>query len=82
MVVMAVRPGMVDTGMQTSLREVHRGKMLEGEVGKFVGAFEEGRLGDVGVVGGVMARVAVGGGEGLSGKCFAWDGEEARPFRE
>lgn len=78
---MAVRPGMVDTAMQTSVREVHGAKMLVHEAAKFERAHEKGTLVRPEVVGAVMARLVVDGGAELNGKFFSWDGEEAKAYR-
>ena len=63
----AVRPGIVDTGMQKEIREMHLGAM--GSAGeRFVDAHREGKLLAPEVPGAVVARMAVGVGRELGGR--------------
>jgi len=68
---LSIRPGVVDTDMQTLIR-TKQGVMDEKDMVKFKGLFEGGKLVKVDDVGGVMARISVGvsgkGSKELSGK--------------
>lgn len=75
----SVMPGMVDTEMQTELRERYADEfMLAHEASKFRDAWKSGALGHTDQVGAVMAQVVVKAGEELSGRCFRWDSQEVK----
>lgn len=63
----AVRPGVVDTDMQTLVRN-SRDAMSSSDAEKFKGLFERGELLRPEQPAAVMARLVVGGGEKLSGR--------------
>jgi NAD(P)-dependent dehydrogenase (short-subunit alcohol dehydrogenase family) len=73
--VVAVRPGMVDTGMQERIREGLVAEMDEDDREKFVGAFREGKLLPPEKPARVMAALATGAGRELSGEFLSWDDE-------
>jgi NAD(P)-dependent dehydrogenase (short-subunit alcohol dehydrogenase family) len=73
--VVAVRPGMVDTGMQERIREGLLAEMDGDDREKFVGAHREGRLLPAEKPARVMAALAIGAGAELSGEFLSWDDE-------
>ena len=66
--VISVRPGVVDTQMQTDLRSKHFPKMLPGNVEKFATMHKEGTMLKPEQPGNVMARLALNAPKTLSGK--------------
>lgn len=64
----AIRPGVVDTDMQISLRNEHIEKMDPADQDKFNGLKAEGKLLKPEQPGNVIARLALAGGPELSGK--------------
>lgn len=65
----AIRPGVVDTDMQTKVRS-HAEVMDEKDVEKFKGLHEQGKLLRPDQPGNVIARLAVVAGRELSGKLW------------
>jgi NAD(P)-dependent dehydrogenase (short-subunit alcohol dehydrogenase family) len=64
----SIRPGTVDTEMQRELREVHHEAMDEQDAQKFATLKSSGKLLRPEQPGHVMAKLAIGAGEELSGK--------------
>ena len=64
----AVRPGVVDTDMQTQLRDKHFKGMDEKDVARFDGLRERGEMLRPEQPGSFMARLALGPPRDLSGK--------------
>lgn len=64
---LSIRPGTVDTEMQAEIRG-HNQVMDEKDVKKFKGLYEEGNLLRPEQPGNVIARLAIAGENGLSGK--------------
>lgn len=62
---LAVRPGVVDTEMQATLRDQHFGKMSQADMERFKGMRERGEMLRPEQPGNVMARCAM---EGLAGR--------------
>lgn len=71
----SIRPGVVDTGMQKSIREEHNHSMDEKDMEKFSGLHRDGKLLKPEQPGGVIARLAVGAGLDLSGKFLRYVNE-------
>lgn len=69
-VAVAVRPGVVDTDMQQQIRETHAGRMDPKDGERFVTLREQGKLLKPEQPGNVMARLALGAGKELSGRCL------------
>jgi NAD(P)-dependent dehydrogenase (short-subunit alcohol dehydrogenase family) len=82
------RPGMVDTEMQTEIREEGREGMSPEEYRRFVMAFEEGRLLQPEVPGEALACLALYASPEWSGEFISWDDprlqalvqEKGKPF--
>ena len=64
----AIRPGVVDTQMQTDLREIHASKMQEKDLAKFVNLHKDGALLRPERPGNVMAKLVLDGPRELSGE--------------
>jgi NAD(P)-dependent dehydrogenase (short-subunit alcohol dehydrogenase family) len=78
----AVRPGVVDTDMQRSIREVHHETMSAKDREKFSDLKEKGGLLKPEQPGHVIARLAVGAGKELSGKFLTWNDAVLGEFQE
>jgi NAD(P)-dependent dehydrogenase (short-subunit alcohol dehydrogenase family) len=78
----AVRPGVVDTDMQRSIREVHHETMSEKDREKFTSLKEKGGLLKPEQPGHVIARLAVGAGKELNGKFLTWNDAVLGDFQE
>lgn len=70
MISIAIRPGVVDTDMQTELREIHGSKMQGKDLAKFVNLHKDGALLKPEQPGHVMAKLILGGPRELSGECL------------
>lgn len=77
----AVRPGMVDTGMQRAIREDHKHSMNANDMKKFIGVFEEGKLVRPEQCGAVIANLAVEAAQDLTGQFVAWNDEAMKKYR-
>ncbi|KAG6902238.1 hypothetical protein C0995_002870 [Termitomyces sp. Mi166 len=77
----ALRPGMVDTGMQATLRTKGSSFLAEKDHKKFVKAHREGKLVQPEDAGHVIAALALQAQPALSGQFVSWDSEECRPYR-
>ncbi|RDB22662.1 putative oxidoreductase C30D10.05c [Hypsizygus marmoreus] len=77
----ALRPGMVDTGMQSTLRSNEGSLLPQKEHQKFVSAHAEGKLVKPEDAGHVIAALALRGQKELSGKFVSWDSEECKTYR-
>ncbi|KAH6665137.1 hypothetical protein B0J14DRAFT_569248 [Halenospora varia] len=77
----AIRPGVVDTDMQTKVRS-HAEVMDEKDVEKFKGLHEQGKLLRPDQPGNVIARLAVVAGRELSGKLWNWNDKELTNFQD
>lgn len=71
----AIRPGMVDTGMQQAIREVHKDQMNAEDMKKFIGAYESGKLVKPEQCGHVIAMLALDAPKSLSGQFLSWEDE-------
>lgn len=69
----ALRPGVVDTEMQTLIRESGRGAMGDASHDRFVELKETGKLLPPEVPGHVIAKLALGAPKELSGQFISWD---------
>ncbi|KAF3196968.1 hypothetical protein TWF679_003822 [Orbilia oligospora] len=67
-VTVAIRPGVVDTDMQTALREVHGKVMKPEEHAKFLNLKKSGNIVKPEDVGAVLGNLALKADKGLSGK--------------
>ncbi|KAG6829596.1 hypothetical protein H0H92_004065 [Tricholoma furcatifolium] len=72
----ALRPGMVDTNMQTTLRNQGGSVLAEKDHEKFVKAHSEGKLVRPEDAGHVIAALALRAQPALSGQFVSWDSEE------
>ncbi|KAF8897607.1 short-chain dehydrogenase [Infundibulicybe gibba] len=77
----AIRPGMVDTDMQDTLRRVGNTHMTEVDYNTFVRVHAEGKLVKPESCGHVIAALALWAPKSLSGQFVSWDSEECREFR-
>lgn len=84
----AVRPGVVDTAMQATIRREGRTNMLAAEHARFVGYYEDGELLPPERPGEAIALLALYAPAGWSGQFIAWDekrvsrlAEKHRPAR-
>lgn len=78
----AVRPGMVDTNMQATLRAVGAVSMTEASYEFFVKAHAEGKLVKPEECGHVIAALALWAPKSFSGQFVSWDSAECAPFRK
>ncbi|TFK43463.1 short-chain dehydrogenase [Crucibulum laeve] len=78
----AVRPGMVDTGMQHILRESGGIHMAEEAHKMFVRTHAEGKLVKPEDCGHVIAALAIKAPKSLNGQFVSWDSEECKDFRK
>ncbi|KAF9534252.1 short-chain dehydrogenase [Crepidotus variabilis] len=78
---LAVRPGMVDTNMQGTLRSTGGAHMNEKEHQFFIQAHLEGKLVKPEDCGHVIAALSVHASRSLSGQFVSWDSEECKPYR-
>jgi NAD(P)-dependent dehydrogenase (short-subunit alcohol dehydrogenase family) len=70
---LAVRPGKVDTAMQTLIREKGEGRMAQAEHERFVKVYEDGALNPPGLPGRAIAALALHAPHDWSGEFIAWD---------
>jgi len=77
----ALRPGAVDTDMQSTVREIGSAHMLPKDLARFTGLHETGTLVKPEDSGHVIAALAVQAGKDLSGKFVSWDEEAMTLFR-
>jgi hypothetical protein len=80
----SVRPGMVNTQMQTDIRSKFLSNMDEDDRAKFTGAFEQGKLLKSEQPGHVMAKMAIDAGlakKGLSGVYLTWNDERLKEYQ-
>ncbi|KAF9008999.1 hypothetical protein BDQ17DRAFT_1448650 [Cyathus striatus] len=76
----AVRPGMVDTGMQVALRDTGARHMDDKDHELFVRTHAEGKLVKPEDCGYVIAALALQAPKALTGQFVQWNGEECKPF--
>ncbi|KAB8338982.1 hypothetical protein FH972_021921 [Carpinus fangiana] len=72
----SIRPGMVDTQMQVTLRDVHHSVMNKDDVAKFSEAKTSGKLLKPNQPGNVIARLVIGAPKALSGSFLSWDDQD------
>ncbi|PPQ94033.1 hypothetical protein CVT25_009881 [Psilocybe cyanescens] len=72
----AVRPGMVDTGMQSTLRAFGGSHMNDKDHKAFIQVYDEGRLVKPQDCGHVIAALSLQAPKTLSGQFVSWDSEE------
>jgi len=77
----ALRPGMVDTDMQATLRTSAGSALAKEDHEKFVKAYNEGKLVKPEDVGHVIAALVLRAQSGLSGQFVSWDSDECKPYR-
>ncbi|KAL0949483.1 hypothetical protein HGRIS_009536 [Hohenbuehelia grisea] len=77
----ALRPGMVDTNMQATLRATGAEAMGEASHAKFVQAHSDGKLVKPEDAGHVIASLSVEATKELSGQFVSWDSDECKPYR-
>jgi NAD(P)-dependent dehydrogenase (short-subunit alcohol dehydrogenase family) len=78
----AIRPGMVDTGMQELIRGEEFKSMDEEDRLKFINAHKDGKLLPPDKPGHVMARLAVSASEELSGQFITWSDEKLAAYQD
>jgi len=76
----AVRPGMVDTNMQSRLRDEGGAHMTERSHAVFVQAHVEGKLLKPEDPGHVLAALSINAPKSLSGEFVSWNSEECKDF--
>ncbi|KIY74058.1 short-chain dehydrogenase, partial [Cylindrobasidium torrendii FP15055 ss-10] len=79
-IAVALRPGVVDTAMQATIRQDGSQAMGSGH-DTFVKLHADGKLLKPDAPGEVIARLALHAPASLSGKFVSWDGEECKAFR-
>jgi len=77
----ALRPGMVDTGMQEALRSTGAAHMKEQDHARFIEAYSSGKLVKPEDSGHVIAALAVKADKSLSGQFVSWDSEQCADYR-
>ncbi|SCZ91932.1 BZ3500_MvSof-1268-A1-R1_Chr5-3g08228 [Microbotryum saponariae] len=77
---LAVRPGVVDTEMQTSLRATGEQHMSAKDFSKFTGLHERGELVPPEKPGAVLAGLAIKATKEWSGNFVSWDAEEMKEY--
>ncbi|KAF5387767.1 hypothetical protein D9615_000472 [Tricholomella constricta] len=77
----ALRPGMVDTSMQSTLRANENSALADKDHDKFVKAYNEGKLVKPEDAGHVIAAMALRAEHALSGQFVSWDSDECKPYR-
>ncbi|THH15215.1 hypothetical protein EW146_g5237 [Bondarzewia mesenterica] len=80
-VTVAVRPGKMDTAMQFALRERGGPHMKEEDYQMFVREYDEGKLVHPEDTGYIIAGLALGAPEDLTGKFVSWNSEECGEFQ-
>lgn len=78
----SIRPGVVDTDMQVSIRNTHSGNMDEKDAAKFKELKETGGLLRPDQPGNVMAKLAVDAPKELSGKFLSWNDATLSAFQD
>ena len=78
----ALRPGVVDTQMQTDIREKHHPFMEPEDAKRFAQLKSSGSLLRPEQPGHVMARLALEAHKELSGKFLSWNAEELAPYQD
>ncbi|KAF1352411.1 short-chain dehydrogenase [Delphinella strobiligena] len=78
----SIRPGVVDTDMQVSIRNTHSGNMDDKDAAKFKELKETGGLLRPDQPGNVMAKLAVDAPKDLSGKFLSWDDAKLSAFQD
>ncbi|KAI8979386.1 hypothetical protein BDF20DRAFT_869236 [Mycotypha africana] len=76
----ALRPGVVDTGMQDTIRAVGAEAMKDDHA-KFVDLHREGKLIDPKTPGHILSALACNPPKELSGRFFSWDDNEMKPYQ-
>jgi NAD(P)-dependent dehydrogenase (short-subunit alcohol dehydrogenase family) len=69
----ALRPGVVDTEMQSQIREMGSGAMNSSDYAKFVDKKESGTLLDAKVPAASIVKLALNANPALSGQFVNWD---------
>lgn len=81
-VTIAVRPGVVDTAMQTVLATEHFQAMDKKDAQKFQSMRAEGRMLRPEQPGNVIARLALHAQQHLSGKFIDWNADELSMYQD
>lgn len=76
----AIRPGIVDTGMQKLIREQGKESMQD-EHQKFIDLYDAGKLVSPEQSGSVLVNLAIKPPHHLSGKFHSWDDEELKEYQ-
>ncbi|PPQ98534.1 hypothetical protein CVT24_004025 [Panaeolus cyanescens] len=77
----AVRPGMVNTNMQATLRAIGSQHMKPEQHSMFVKTFNDGKLVNPEDCGHVIAALSLSAPKSLSGEFVSWDSDECKEFR-
>ncbi|KAL9037321.1 MAG: hypothetical protein Q9180_003786 [Flavoplaca navasiana] len=78
---LSIRPGVVDTQMQSDIRNVHSSLMDEKDVAKFQTLHQEGQLLKPEQPGYVIARLALDASRQLSGRFLDWAAPELADYQ-
>ncbi|KAL8758016.1 MAG: hypothetical protein Q9199_001800 [Rusavskia elegans] len=78
---LSIRPGVVDTQMQSDVRNVHSALMDEKDVAKFHTLHQQGQLVKPEQPGRVIARLAVGAPKQLGGQFLDWAAPELAEYQ-
>ncbi|KAA8899034.1 hypothetical protein FN846DRAFT_990920 [Sphaerosporella brunnea] len=77
----SIRPGVVDTQMQTDIRSVHKEAMGEGNE-RFQELYKEGKLLKPEQPGNVVAKLALRAEKDLSGQFLSWNANQLADYQE
>ncbi|KAJ3342107.1 hypothetical protein HDU93_003323 [Gonapodya sp. JEL0774] len=77
----SVKPGVVDTAMQTTIRTTGSTVMRSQDHASFVARYEKGELNDPDTVGYVLARLSISCPASLSGEIFTWNDATVAEFQ-
>jgi NAD(P)-dependent dehydrogenase (short-subunit alcohol dehydrogenase family) len=78
----SIRPGTVDTAMQTDIREKHNKAMDKHDVEKFAGLPHNGGLLRPDQPGDVIAKLVLSAPHDLSGKFLSWNDQQLAAFQK
>lgn len=78
----ALRPGMVDTDMQSFIRGDDGSAIPDVERQRFISAHKEGKLVRPEIIGNIVAALVLKATKDLNGQFISWDSEECKPYRD
>ncbi|RKP12719.1 hypothetical protein BJ684DRAFT_20757 [Piptocephalis cylindrospora] len=77
---LAIRPGVLDTGMQDYIRREGKEVMKPSEYAKFTGLKADGKLGSPDLVAKVLSRLVLTADQELNGGFYNWTDEALEPY--